>query len=91
MNDATAKPTMWQEQPTTAAPPARSIALIASGVEAGLLSTGDATEIHIAADEVGIVSRIPITTEITTPIIKGAASVARAISAPSWLMSQIKG
>ena len=51
----------------------------------------DATATQIAALEVGIVSRMPMTTEITIPMTKGVMLVAAAINAPSWLISQIKG
>ena len=64
LNDITAKPTICAAHPTTAAPPA---SIIASDV------LPDAIAIHIAADEVGIVKSMPITTDITTPIIKGCA------------------
>lgn len=75
----TAKPTMWQQQPTTAAPPARSIASLV------LLS---AIATHIAALDVGRVSKIPITTAIIIPIKNGVNSVARAMPSPSFAKSQ---
>ena len=45
----------------------------------------------MAAEEVGMVSSIPIITEITIPITKGVALVAAAISCPSPSISQING
>ena len=73
---------MWQQQPTTAAPPARSIASLV------LLS---AIATHIAALDVGRVSKIPITTAIIIPIKNGVNSVARAMPSPSFAKSQVTG
>ena len=64
LNDITANPTICAAHPTTAAPPASIIA-------SDELCT--AIAIQIAAEDVGIVKSIPITTDITTPIIKGCA------------------
>ena len=74
LKEATAKPIIWQLQPTTAAPPAISMASSVIPL---------ATDIHIAADEVGIVSRTPITTEIIIPMKNGVIAVAFDITRPS--------
>ena len=89
--DVTAKPTMWQAHPTAAAPPASSMAFTSAVPAVPPERMGEATATQIAALEVGIVSRMPMTTEITIPMTKGVMPVAAAINAPSWLISQIKG
>ena len=56
LNEIAAKPTIWAQQPATAAPPARPVS--------------PSTE-HIAAEEIGSVSAMPTTTDTTMPIKKG--------------------
>ena len=82
LKEATAKPIIWQLHPTTAAPPAMSIASSVIPL---------ATDSQIAADEVGIVRRTPITTEIIIPMKKGVISVALDMSAPSLVIRKING
>ena len=52
---------------------------------------GLATEIQMAADDVGIVSTTPMTTAMTTPMTNGVASVANAMKSPSRPISLMKG
>ena len=67
----TAKPTMWQAQPATAAPPAIAKT---SGFWTAVFDV--AIAIHIAADDVGIVKSIPITTDTNIPVMIFTASPA---------------
>ena len=55
------------------------------------VSTGVATDTHIAALDVGKVSKIPITAATIIPISTGCKSVASAIPVPSCDMSQENG
>ena len=55
------------------------------------VTTGLATATHIAAEDVGIVSKIPIIAEIIIPIKNGVAFVAIAISFPNCLITHING
>ena len=62
-----AKPTIWQQQPAVAAPPARP--------EMPIMA-------QMAAELMGRVSRMPTTTETTMPMKKGCSSVARLMKSP---------
>ena len=64
----TAKPTIWAQQPATAAPPARPVRLSAA---------------QIAALEMGKVSAMPTSTETRMPISRGCSSVAHMITLPT--------
>ena len=64
----TAKPTIWAQQPATAAPPASPVS--------------PSTE-QIAALEIGSVSAMPTTTETMMPIKNGWSSVAHMMSRPT--------
>ena len=56
LKDITAKPTIWAQQPATAAPPASPVSPRAA---------------QIAAEEIGRVSAMPTMTETMIPIRKG--------------------
>ena len=56
LKDSTAKPTMLAQQPATAAPPARPVRVRAA---------------QMAAEEMGRVRAMPMTTETMMPIQKG--------------------
>ena len=64
----TAKPTIWAQQPATAAPPARPT---------------KPKEAQMAAEEMGSVSAMPMVTETSTPIKKGWRSVAHMMKLPT--------
>ena len=67
LKDITAKPTICAQQPATAAPPARPVSPSAA---------------QIAAEEIGSVRAMPMTTETTMPIRKGCRSVAHIMMVP---------
>ena len=66
--DNTAKPTIWAQQPATAAPPAKPVSPSAA---------------QIAALEMGRVRAIPTITETKIPMKKGCSSVAHIIRFPT--------
>ena len=66
----TAKPTIWAQQPATAAPPASPVRPKAA---------------HIAADEIGSVNAIPMSTETRMPIKNGCKFVAHMIALPIFI------
>ena len=63
----TAKPTIWAQQPATAAPPARPVRPRAA---------------QMAAEEMGSVSATPTMTDTRMPMKKGCSSVAHMMSCP---------
>ena len=86
---ATAKPIICAEQPATAAPPA-----IAKTSRFSIAVALVAIATQIAADDVGIVSKIPITTATNTPtmiLTAAPASIAKTMSFASKSMSLING
>ena len=92
--DCTAKPTMCAAQPTMDAPPASSMASYVAKLTspaAYAATTGDATASHIAADDVGSVSSMPMTTAMTIPMTAGVAAVASATPSPMRLTSSMNG
>ena len=64
----TAKPTIWAQQPATAAPPAKPVRPSAA---------------QMAALEMGSVSAMPTSTETTMPIRSGCSSVAHMMRLPT--------
>ena len=64
----TAKPTIWAQQPASAAPPASPVSPSAA---------------QMAADEMGSVSAMPMTTDTMTPMKKGCSSVAHMMNPPT--------
>ena len=76
LKEITAKPTIWAQQPATAAPPARPVSRSAA---------------QIAAEEMGSVSAIPTITETRIPIRKGWSSVAHMIRFPTAMAAFPRG
>lgn len=77
LNEVTAKPIIWQQQPIVAAPAARPERLMV---------------IQRAADEIGSVKTIPTITDTIIPMINGFCLVASIIIIPIFVMSVwIKG
>lgn len=68
LKESTAKPTIWAQQPATAAPPARPVRERAA---------------QMAAEEMGSVRAMPMTTLTTMPMTKGCCSVAHMMTAPT--------
>ena len=66
----TAKPTIWAQQPATAAPPARPVSPRAA---------------QMAAEEMGKVRATPMTTDTMMPMKKGCSSVAHMMALPTAL------
>ena len=66
----TAKPTIWAQQPATAAPPARPTR---------------PKEAQMAAEEMGRVRAMPTSTDTTMPMKKGCSSVAHMMAWPTAL------
>ena len=66
----TAKPTIWAQHPATAAPPARPVRPMAA---------------QMAAEEMGSVRAMPMTTETRIPIQKGWSTVAHLTKSPTAL------
>ena len=67
---STAKPTMFAQQPATAAPPASPVSESAA---------------QMAADEIGSVSAMPTMTDTRMPMTNGCCSVAHMMSVPTQL------
>ena len=65
---STAKPTIWAQHPASAAPPASPVSPRAA---------------QMAADEMGSVSAMPMTTDTMTPMKKGCSSVAHMMNPPT--------
>ena len=68
LKDMTAKPTIWAQHPASAAPPASPVSPRAA---------------QMAADEMGSVSAMPMTTDTMTPMKKGCSSVAHMMNPPT--------
>ena len=64
----TAKPTIWAQQPATAAPPANPVSPSAA---------------QMAAEEMGSVSATPMMTDTRIPMKKGCSSVAHMMACPT--------
>ena len=70
LKDMTANPTIWAQQPATAAPPASPVRPRAA---------------QMAAEEIGSVRATPTTTETRMPIQNGCSSVAHMIRSPTFM------